>query len=131
MVRNHSGKLDRSLRELNEPNQFVTKPNLLALGFNIISLRSTNSYLDKLQKGCRVEIDNCVLSGTSMVTPICAGVVVLMKQYDSNLQPDGVKPFLSWRNSYIRRFGKGKNLKGGFYGSFRLVKLATRPYSYN
>ena len=108
MVRNHSGKLDRSLRELNEPNQFVTKPNLLALGFNIISLRSTNSYLDKLQKGCRVEIDNCVLSGTSMVTPICAGVVVLMKQYDSNLQPDGVRPFLSWRNSYIRRFGKEK-----------------------
>lgn len=108
MVRNHSGILDRSLRELNEPNQFVTKPNLLALGFNIISLRSTNSYLDKLQKGCRVEIDNCVLSGTSMVTPICAGVVVLMKQYDSNLQPDGVKPFLSWRNSYIRRLEKEK-----------------------
>ena len=59
-------------KDKNEPNQFVTKPDLLALGVNIISLRSPNSYLDKLQKGSRVEIDYYVLSGTSMATPICA-----------------------------------------------------------
>ena len=101
----------------------MTKPDLLALGVNIISLRSLNSYLDKLQKGSRVEVDYCVLSGTSMATPICAGVVALMKQYDPNLQPDDIKNMLIsgtdlWksnhslqfdRNTYGHRYINGEN----------------------
>ena len=78
-VADFSSRGPTKYKDKNEPNQFVTKPDLLALGVNIISLRSPNSYLDKLQKGSRVEVDYCVLSGTSMATPICAGVVALMK----------------------------------------------------
>lgn len=72
----------------------VIKPDLLAPGVNIISLRSPNSYIDKLQKSARVDNDYFVMSGTSMATPICAGVVALMKQYDPNLTPDQIKTML-------------------------------------
>jgi len=69
----------------------VAKPDILAPGVNIVSLRSPNSYLDKLQKSARVDEDYCMLSGTSMATPICAGVVALMLHLNPNLRPDDVK----------------------------------------
>ncbi|OLS41055.1 S8 family peptidase [Bacillus sp. MRMR6] len=69
----------------------VQKPDILAPGVNIISLRSPNSYLDKLQKSSRVENNYFVLSGTSMATPICAGIVALMKQQNPNQTPDDIK----------------------------------------
>lgn len=69
----------------------VTKPDILAPGVNIISLRSPNSYLDKIQKSARVENDYFSLSGTSMATPICAGIIALMKQYNPAYTPDDIK----------------------------------------
>jgi serine protease AprX len=69
----------------------VNKPDILAPGVNIISLRSPNSYLDKLQKSSRIETNYFVLSGTSMATPICAGIVALMKQQNPNFTPDQIK----------------------------------------
>lgn len=70
------------------------KPDILAPGVNIVSLRSPGSYLDKLQKSSRVENDYFVLSGTSMATPICAGIVALMKQHNPSLTPLQVKEML-------------------------------------
>jgi serine protease AprX len=74
------------------------KPDIVAPGVNIVSLRSPNSYLDKLQKTGRVENDYFVLSGTSMATPICAGVVALMiqemKLQDQKIEPDRIKRLL-------------------------------------
>ncbi len=67
------------------------KPDIVAPGVNIISLRSPKSYIDKLQKGNRVGTDYISLSGTSMATPICAGIVALMLEHDSSLSPDQVK----------------------------------------
>lgn len=89
-----------------EGKDYVTKPDLLAPGVNIVSLRSPNSYLDKLQKSARVDNDYFVLSGTSMATPICAGVVALMKQYDPTLSPDQIKTMLKsgtdlWTNETL------------------------------
>jgi serine protease AprX len=69
----------------------LEKPDLLAPGVNIVSLRSPNSYLDKLQKSNRVNGDYFILSGTSMATPICAGVVALMLEYEPSLTPDEIK----------------------------------------
>jgi serine protease AprX len=69
----------------------LTKPDILAPGVNIISLRSPNSYLDKLQKSSRVDNDYFTLSGTSMATPICAGVVALMLENNPTLSPNDVK----------------------------------------
>jgi serine protease AprX len=90
----------------------VIKPDILAPGVNIVSLRSPNSYLDKLQKSNRVENDYFTLSGTSMATPICAGVVALMKQQKPELSPQEVKNLLMsgadlWRDRDPNIYGAG------------------------
>ncbi|TFJ91991.1 S8 family peptidase [Lentibacillus salicampi] len=69
----------------------VVKPDILAPGADIISLRAPGSYLDKLQKSSQVGNDYFTMSGTSMATPICAGAVALMKQAYPNASPDGLK----------------------------------------
>lgn len=88
------------------------KPDILAPGVNIVSLRAPNSYLDKLQKASRVENDYFTLSGTSMATPICAGVIALMKQNDPGLSPSKVKEALMagadlWRDRDHNKYGAG------------------------
>ncbi|WP_026582104.1 S8 family peptidase [Bacillus sp. J33] len=67
------------------------KPDVVAPGVNIISLRSPNSYLDKLQKSARLGAEYFSLSGTSMATPICAGVAALILESNRELSPDQVK----------------------------------------
>jgi serine protease AprX len=69
----------------------LVKPDVVAPGVNIISLRSPNSYLDKLQKSARVGTEYFSLSGTSMATPICAGVAALILESNRLLSPDQVK----------------------------------------
>lgn len=90
----------------------VNKPDIVAPGVNIISLRSPNSYIDKLQKGSRVETNYTVLSGTSMATPICAGVVALILEGNPGIQPDEVKQRLlngaeQWANRDVNIYGAG------------------------
>lgn len=69
----------------------INKPDILTPGVNIISLRSPNSYLDKQLKGSRVGNEYLTMSGTSMATPICAGMVALILEKHSKLGPDDVK----------------------------------------
>jgi serine protease AprX len=90
----------------------VEKPDLLAPGVNIVSLRAPRSYLDKLQKSARVGSDYFVLSGTSMATPICAGVVALMLQQNPTMTPAEVKEALRngtdlWRDRDPNVYGTG------------------------
>ncbi|RSD23046.1 S8 family peptidase [Mesobacillus subterraneus] len=68
-----------------------SKPDVVAPGVNIISLRSPNSYLDKLQKGNRIGSEYFSLSGTSMATPICAGVAALIIENNPGIPPNEVK----------------------------------------
>jgi len=89
-----------------------TKPDILAPGVNIISLRAPNSYLDKIQKTARVENDYFTLSGTSMATPICAGVVALLLENNPDLSPNDVKKRLMkkadlWENRDSNIYGAG------------------------
>lgn len=69
----------------------LSKPDILTPGVNIISLRSPNSYLDKQFKSGRVDNDYFTMSGTSMATPICAGIVALILEAHPELTPDQVK----------------------------------------
>lgn len=88
------------------------KPDILAPGVNIISLRSPNSYTDRLQKSNRVEGDYFIMSGTSMATPICAGIVSLMKEQNPDLTPDEIKELLKegtdlWKDLDNNIYGAG------------------------
>jgi len=72
----------------------LAKPDVLCPGTNIISLRSPKSTLDFSNKTARVGDDYVSLSGTSMATPICAGVVALMLEANGRLRPDEVKEII-------------------------------------
>jgi serine protease AprX len=90
----------------------LIKPDLLAPGVNIVSLRSPNSYIDKIQKESRVGTDYVTLSGTSMATPICAGVAALILQHNPNATPQTVKELLiihadSWKDRDPNIYGAG------------------------
>ncbi|MEH7385225.1 S8 family peptidase [Bacillus sp. JJ1521] len=94
----------------------VPKPDIVAPGVNIISLRSPNSYLDKFQKASRVDGNYITLSGTSMATPFCAGVVALMIENKKNLNkpytPDDIKKDLlkgadTWKGIDYNTYGAG------------------------
>ncbi|WP_404331947.1 S8 family peptidase [Mesobacillus maritimus] len=69
----------------------LMKPDLVTPGVNIISLRAPGSFLDKTNASARVDTNYFSLSGTSMATPICAGVVAQMLQNNPNQSPDDVK----------------------------------------
>jgi serine protease AprX len=90
----------------------LSKPDVVAPGVNIVSLRSPNSYLDKYQKRNRVDNNYFVLSGTSMATPICAGVVALILEAYPTLTPDEVKGKLMsgaepWKTDNPNMYGAG------------------------
>lgn len=67
------------------------KPDLVLPGVNIVSLRAPGSYLDRANRFARVGSNYFSLSGTSMATPICAGVVAQLLQKEPYLTPDQVK----------------------------------------
>lgn len=88
------------------------KPDILAPGVQIVSLRAPNSYLDKLQKEARVGEHYFSLSGTSMATPICAGIVALLLEHHPGATPDEVKERLRngtdlWKDREPNIYGSG------------------------
>lgn len=69
----------------------VTKPDLLSPGVRVISLRAPGSYLDKKLAAARVGQHYFELSGTSMATPLAAGVAAQMLCLEPTLSPDALK----------------------------------------
>jgi len=69
----------------------LVKPDVLAPGTNIISLRAPGSVMDKKSKESRVGEWYASFSGTSMATPVCAGVVAQMLQLNNSMTPEQVK----------------------------------------
>ena len=72
----------------------LVKPDVLAPGVDIVSLRAPNSFLDKSNKNARVGSWHISLSGTSMATPVCAGVTAQLLQSEGSLTPEQVKEML-------------------------------------
>ena len=73
----------------------LVKPDVLAPGVNIISLRAPGSQLDKENRDSRVGSWYTALSGTSMATPVCSGVAAQLLQLEGRLTPDEIKKRLT------------------------------------
>lgn len=72
----------------------LAKPDVVAPGVNIIAARSPGSFIDKQDKSARVGDHHLSLSGTSMATPICAGVAAQIVQKNPGISPDEIKNIL-------------------------------------
>jgi serine protease AprX len=72
----------------------LNKPDFVAPGVNIVALRSPGAFLDKQRKNYRTDTDYLSLSGTSMATPVCAGVIAVLLEKDPTLTPERVKKLL-------------------------------------
>lgn len=90
----------------------LPKPDVAAPGVEIVSLRSPRSQLDRSNREFRVGRDYFRLSGTSMATPVCAGVTADIIQANPALNPDQVKEILLdscyKKNSAPNIFGAGE-----------------------
>jgi len=81
----------------------LPKPDLVAPGNRIVSIRAPGSHLDELYPDNRIQIDpsspgvaHYELSGTSMAAPQVAGIVALMLQAQPGLAPNTVKGVLMY-----------------------------------
>jgi serine protease AprX len=81
------------------PLESTPKPDLVAPGRQIVSLRVPGSYLDRLYPERvvtgRTGDKYFRLTGTSMSTAVVSGVVALMLERQPGLKPDQVKAILS------------------------------------
>lgn len=69
----------------------LVKPDIVAPGTGIVSLRAAGSTADKELKKNRVGKWYISMSGTSMATPICAGIVATLIQLHPEYSPDQIK----------------------------------------
>jgi serine protease AprX len=102
----------------------IVKPDLVAPGNRMVSLRVAGSTLDSsfpqydVTPGNGAASKYFVLSGTSMATPIVSGAVALLLQQNSALTPDQVKARLmktSWKS--IGQFTYSHDNWGNMYNN--------------
>ncbi|RDW20894.1 S8 family serine peptidase [Oceanobacillus chungangensis] len=72
----------------------LIKPDIYAPGTNIISLLATGSAIESQLPEMIIDENYIQLSGTSMATPICAGIIALMLEANPNLSPNDIKSIL-------------------------------------
>lgn len=87
----------------------LVKPDVVAPGVNITSLRAPGSFVDKINSASRVGEFYFTLSGTSMATPIVAGMCAQLLQEYPTLTPQDVKNML---RAYAVSLGDTANNQG-------------------
>lgn len=87
----------------------LEKPDVVAPGADIVSLRAPGAFLNKQLGGDGAYVS---MSGTSMSTPVCAGVVALMLEAAPHLTPDEVKNILQ---QTAEDRGEAPNVQGRGY----------------
>lgn len=99
----------------------LNKPDVLAPGEKIVSLLAENSPLNRrIERGdLSSPLDGYVeLSGTSMATPLCAGVAALLIQHNESLSPNDVKSILVSSSTHL------KGSQPGYVNVVSALKLA-------
>ncbi|SFE01141.1 serine protease AprX [Lentibacillus persicus] len=105
------------------------KPDIYAPGTDIISLLAPESALEHELPEQVVDENYLQLSGTSMATPICAGVVAQILEANPDLSPNDVKTILKATSKpalndvwgYIQA-GKAVEMAGEYAGFQKAVK---------
>ncbi len=98
----------------------LVKPDVVAPGVNIISLAAPGSYLYKQLKNKRVGDNYLMMSGTSMATPICTGIIALILQAYPQMDPDQVKEIIT---DTARPLNHPRNDEGyGYVDAFACIK---------
>jgi serine protease AprX len=105
------------------PVDHICKPDLVAPGNRLVSLRVSGSTLDTAYPGYQVGPSSGTamyyeLSGTSMATPIVSGAVALMLQQNSALTPDQVKARLmktAWKG--VGQYTSSHDSLGNLYSN--------------
>ncbi|MCZ8514059.1 S8 family peptidase [Paenibacillus filicis] len=95
------------------------KPDLVAPGVGIVSLRVPGSVLDRLLPSARRGRRYFALSGTSMATPLTAGAAAQLLQRYPGLTPAGVKRLLK---RHAIRLGRPMNAQGSGLLNMRFLK---------
>ena len=72
----------------------LIKPDIYAPGTNIISLLAPGSSIESELPEMIIDENYIQLSGTSMATPICAGIIALMLEANPKLSPNDIKSIL-------------------------------------
>ena len=67
------------------------KPDLVASGRSVVSLRAPGSMIDLLNPGARVGLANFVGSGTSFSAAITSGAAAILRQANPGADPDKIK----------------------------------------
>src|SRR3954451_2136678 len=67
------------------------KPDLVASGRSVVSLRVPGSTIDVANPSARLGVGNFVGSGTSFSAAITSGAAAILRQIDSNATPDIIK----------------------------------------
>ncbi len=98
----------------------LAKPDLVAPGSSIISLLAPNSVLAKKRKKQRVGKWYLKMSGTSMSTPIVAGIIAQLLQKEPQLTPIEVKRKLI---QHATSLGLSRNLQGSGLINSRFMAL--------
>ena len=101
----------------------IVKPDLVAPGNRLVSLRVAGSTLDATYPQYEVTPTSgtskyYMLSGTSMATPVVSGAVALMLQQNSALTPDQVKARLmktAWKG--FGQYTSSSDVNGNIYNN--------------
>jgi serine protease AprX len=90
----------------------ITKPDLLSPGVNITAPTSYGSMLDSHPSVAHAGPDYITISGTSMATPVMAGVVADILQARPNMKPDELKELFTSTASPLPKLDANQQGKG-------------------
>ena len=112
------------------PGKFsVAKPDLVAPGQSVVSLRVPGSVIDTANAAARVDAEHFRGSGTSFSTAVTAGAIAAVLQKNPALNPDGVKSLLT-RTTYSAK-GLTDRYAAGSGGLDLQKALAAAPTATN